>query len=96
MNLRGKSFMKGYNTGVVDTDEHCDAPHDAGPLPLELVWLSQMAVEAGVQQANDSYEKGTNRPELPKIRRNSVKHQRAYHVMELLCGIILFAEHALP
>lgn len=48
---------KGYNTGVVDADKHCDAPHDAGPLPLELMWLSQMAIEAGIQQADNSCEK---------------------------------------
>lgn len=45
-------FVKGYNTGVVDADEHCDTPHDAGPLPLEFVWLSQVAVQAGVQEAH--------------------------------------------
>ena len=44
--------MKGYNTGVVDADEHGDAPHDAGPLPLELVRLPQVAVEAGVEEAD--------------------------------------------
>lgn len=59
--------MKGYNTGVVDADEHGDTPHDAGPLPLELVGLSQMAVEAGVQQADNSCEeKGTNRPRITR------------------------------
>lgn len=49
--------VKGYNAGVVDADEHCDAPHDAGPLPLELVRLSQMAVQAGIQKADNSCEK---------------------------------------
>lgn len=52
--------MKGYNTGVVDTNEHCDAPHDAGPLPLELVWFSQMAVQTGIQKADNSCAEGTN------------------------------------
>lgn len=50
-------FVKGYNTGVVDAHEHRDAPHYAGPLPLELVRLSQMAVEAGIQQADNSCER---------------------------------------
>lgn len=54
LNLQGESSVKGYNAGVVDADEHRDAPHDAGPLPLELVRLSQMAVEAGIQQADNS------------------------------------------
>ena len=64
--------MKGYNTGVVDADEHGDTPHDAGPLPLELVGLSQMAVEAGVQQADNSCEekKGTN---IPRVTRDKQK-----------------------
>lgn len=59
--------MKGYNTCMVDTDKHCDASHYTGPLPLELVRLSQMAVEAGVQKADNSCNKknkkktGTNR-----------------------------------
>lgn len=35
-----EDMVKGYNTGVVDTDEHSDTPHDARPLPLELVRLS--------------------------------------------------------
>lgn len=48
--------MKGYNTGVVDSYKDGDASHDAGPLPLELVGLSQMTVEAGVQQADNSCE----------------------------------------
>lgn len=62
MNVQGGSFVKGYSTGVVDPDEHCDAPHDAGPLPLELMWLSQMAVEAGIQQADNSCEKEQTNP----------------------------------
>lgn len=56
------STVKGYNTGVVDADEHGYAPHDAGPLPLKLVRLSQMAVEAGIQQANNSCEKEQTDP----------------------------------
>lgn len=42
---------------MVDAHEHGDAPHDAGPLPLELVRLSQVAVEAGVEQADDGWGK---------------------------------------
>lgn len=54
--------MKGYNTGVVDADEHGDASHDAGPLPLELVRLSQMAVEAGIEQADNSCQEEQTDP----------------------------------
>lgn len=50
----GESFTKGYDTCVVNTNEHSDAPHHAGPLPLEFMWLPQMAVQAGVQQTDDS------------------------------------------
>lgn len=56
--------MKGYSTGVVDTNEHGNAPHYAGPLPLELVRLPQMAVKAGIQQADNSYEKGKTEQEM--------------------------------
>lgn len=94
MNLQGEFFGKGYNTGVVDTDEHRDAPHDAGPLPLEFVRLSQMAVEAGVQQADNSCEKEeANRPKLHKISRNSGKRQRANPVMELLCVGLFYLQN---
>lgn len=47
---------------MVDADEHGDAPHDAGPLPLKLVRLPQMAVEAGIQQADNSCEKEQTNP----------------------------------
>jgi len=73
---------------VVDADEHCDASHDAGPLPLELVRLSQMTVEAGIQQAHNSCEREHTDPKLDKISRNYVKRQQANLVMELLRGII--------
>lgn len=70
-------MVKGYNTGVVDTDEHSDTPHDARPLPLELVRLSQVAVETGIQQADNSCKKktkkGKNSLELCQISRTSVK-----------------------
>lgn len=46
--------MKGYDTCVVNADEHGDAPHHAGPLPLEFMRLPQMAVQAGVQQTDNS------------------------------------------
>lgn len=59
----GQFWTKGYSTGVVDAYEHCDAPHDAGPLPLELMWFSQVAVEAGVQEADDGCENRTNQSE---------------------------------
>lgn len=81
---------------MVDADEHGDAPHDAGPLPLELMRLSQMAVEAGVQQADNSCEKEQKQTRITRDKQKSVKRRRANPVMELLCGIILFAEHALP
>lgn len=74
------ALVKGYNTGVVDTNEHCDAPHDAGPLPLEFVWLSQVAVQAGIQEAHNSCEKSEkNRRELCKMSRNSLKGQQNMH-----------------
>lgn len=60
------SMWKGYNTGVVDADKDCDTPHDAGPLPLELVGLTQMAVEAGIQQADNSCEKEQTDPNYTK------------------------------
>lgn len=44
---------EGYSTGVVDAHEDRDTAHDAGPLPLELVGLPQVTVNAGVQQADD-------------------------------------------
>lgn len=49
-----QTLTEGYSTGVVDAHEHGDAAHDAGPLPLELVGLPEVAVDAGVQQANHS------------------------------------------
>lgn len=55
----GESFMKGYDTCVVNANEHSDAPHHAGPFPLEFMRLPQMAVQAGVQQTDDSC--GANR-----------------------------------
>ena len=45
--------MEGYSTGVVDAHEHRHAAHHAGPLPLKLVGLAQVAVDAGVQQADN-------------------------------------------
>lgn len=61
-----KSFTKGYDTCVVNTNEHSNAPHHAGPLPLEFMRLPQMAVQAGVQQANDSC--GANRRQNVEVR----------------------------
>lgn len=49
-----QALAEGYSAGVVDAHEHGDAAHDAGPLPLELVGLPEVAVDAGVQQANHS------------------------------------------
>lgn len=46
-------LVEGYHTGMVDAHEHGDAPHDAGPLSFKLVWLSQMAVQTGVEQTDD-------------------------------------------
>ena len=40
---------------MVDAHEHGDAAHHARPLPLELVGFPQVAVDAGVQQADDSW-----------------------------------------
>lgn len=44
--------LKGYSAGVVDAHKHGHAAHHTGPFPLELVWLAQTAVDAGVQQAD--------------------------------------------
>ena len=49
--------MKGYDTGVVDAHEHCDAAHDTRPLPLELMGFPEVAVDTGVQQADDSWNR---------------------------------------
>lgn len=40
---------------MVDAHEDGHAAHDAGPLSLKLVGLPQVAVDAGVQQADDSW-----------------------------------------
>ena len=48
-------WVKGYDTGVVDAHEYGDAAHDAGPLPLELMGFPEVAVDTGVQQADDSW-----------------------------------------
>lgn len=45
--------MKGYSTGMVDANEDCDAAHDARPLSLELVGLSEVTVNTRVEQANN-------------------------------------------
>lgn len=39
---------------MVDANEDGHAAHHAGPLALELVWLSKVTVDAGVQQADHS------------------------------------------
>lgn len=39
---------------MVDAHEDGHAAHHAGPLPLELVRLSEVTVDAGVQQADHS------------------------------------------
>lgn len=97
MNLQGEFFGKGYNTGVVDTDEHRDAPHDAGPLPLEFVRLSQMAVEAGVQQADNSCERRSKQTQITQDKQKfwETPAGESCHGAAV-CGIILFAEHVLP
>lgn len=46
---------EGYSTGVVDAHKHGHAAHHTGPLPLELVWLAQPAVDARVQQADQRW-----------------------------------------
>lgn len=47
---------EGYGTGVVDAHENSHTAYDAGPLPLKLVWLPKVTVNAGVQQADDGCE----------------------------------------
>lgn len=46
-------FMEGYSAGMVDAHEHRHAAHHAGPLPLKLVGLPKVTVDAGVQQADN-------------------------------------------
>lgn len=39
---------------MINANENCYTSHYAGPLSLEFVWLPKVAVNAGIQQANDS------------------------------------------
>lgn len=52
------TLLKGYGAGVVDAHEDGHAAHHARPLPLEAVRLPHPAVDAGVQQADDSWGGG--------------------------------------
>ena len=49
---------------MVDANEDGHAAHHAGPLPLELVRLSKVTVDAGVQQADHSCRERTRRQGL--------------------------------
>lgn len=65
---------------MVDANEHSDASHDTGPLPLELVWLSQMAVEAGIQQANNSCrgkKKSNKQTQITQVKQKFCEPQKA-------------------
>lgn len=94
MNQQG--LLKGYNAGVVDPHKNCDAPHDAGPLPLELVWLSQVAIQAGIQEANNSCGKGNKQTRIKQDKQKSSENaSRQNLATELRCGIISFVDHAL-
>lgn len=57
--LRTEHICEGYGAGMVDANEDGHAAHHAGPLPLELVRLTEATVDAGVQQAHDSWENNT-------------------------------------
>lgn len=64
-----ESFMKGYNTCMVNANEHSNAPHHAGPLPLKFMRLPQMAVQEGVQQTDNSC--GGNRHKTLRLATDS-------------------------
>lgn len=44
----------GYSTGMVNANKNCYAAHDTGPLSLKFVGFSEVTVDTGVQQANNS------------------------------------------
>lgn len=48
---------EGYSTGVIYAHEDGHTAHDIGPLPLQLVRLSQMTVHTRIQQ---TYQRWTN------------------------------------
>ena len=77
--------MKGYDTGVVDAHEHCDAAHDTRPLPLELMGFPEVAVDTGVQQADDSWNRQPlcvrSRLSLVNTGSLSLLHKRAVSVV---------------
>lgn len=50
---------------MINANENCYASHDAGPLSFELVWFPQVAVNAGVQQANNSCRRPAARGHPP-------------------------------
>lgn len=52
--LAHSTAPEGYSTGVVNANKNRHTAHHAGPLSLELVGLSKVAVDAGVQQADNS------------------------------------------
>lgn len=39
---------------MVNANENCYTSHYAGPLSLEFMWFPKVAVNAGIQQANNS------------------------------------------
>lgn len=47
-----QQINEGYSTSMVDAHKYSHTAHHIGPLPLELVWLAQLSVDAGVQEAN--------------------------------------------
>lgn len=50
---------------MINANENCYASHYAGPLSFELVWFPQVAVNAGVQQANNSCRRPAARGHPP-------------------------------
>jgi len=42
---------------MINANKNCYAPHYAGPLSLEFVRFPKVAVNAGIQQANNSCKK---------------------------------------
>ena len=81
---------------MVDPNKNCDAPHDAGPLPLELMRLSQVAIQAGIQEANNSCGKGNKQTRIKQDKQKSSENASRHALAtELRCGIISFADCAL-
>jgi len=52
--VKQQKLGEGYSTCMINANKNCYTSHHARPLPFELVWFPKVAVNAGVQQANNS------------------------------------------